>query len=115
MHEALFDQLGGVSFSKGCYVGQEIVSRMEHRGTARKRIVPVVATGGTLVSGDAIMAVEAEIGRIGSVSGSRALAALRLDRVEEFAAKGVALTAGDARLQVDIPSWAHFKPPISHA
>lgn len=115
VHEALFDQLGGVSFSKGCYVGQEIVSRMEHRGTARKRIVPVVATGGTLVSGDAIMAVEAEIGRIGSVSGSRALAALRLDRVEEFAAKGVALTAGDARLQVDIPSWAHFKPPISHA
>jgi folate-binding protein YgfZ len=40
-HEALFDQLGGVSFSKGCFVGQEVVSRMEHRGTARKRVVPV--------------------------------------------------------------------------
>ena len=44
-HEALFDQLHGVSFTKGCYVGQEIVSRMEHRGTARKRIVPVDADG----------------------------------------------------------------------
>ena len=40
-HEALFDQLNGVDFAKGCYVGQEVVSRMEHRGTARKRIVPV--------------------------------------------------------------------------
>ena len=40
-HEALFDQLNGVDFKKGCYVGQEVVSRMEHRGTARKRIVPV--------------------------------------------------------------------------
>ena len=39
-HEALFDQLNGVDFAKGCYVGQEVVSRMEHRGTARKRIVP---------------------------------------------------------------------------
>ena len=42
-HEALFDQLNGVSFEKGCYVGQEVVSRMQHRGTARKRVVPVRA------------------------------------------------------------------------
>ena len=40
-HEALFDQLNGVDFNKGCFVGQEVVSRMEHRGTARKRVVPV--------------------------------------------------------------------------
>ena len=40
-HEADMDQLGGVDFDKGCYVGQEVVSRMEHRGTARTRIVPV--------------------------------------------------------------------------
>lgn len=114
-HEALFDQLGGVSFSKGCYVGQEIVSRMEHRGTARKRIVPVSATGGAVVSGDAVHAGDIEIGRIGSVAGSRALAALRLDRVEEFAAKGVALTAGNATVTVALPAWAHFKPLGSQA
>ncbi|MGA7116977.1 MAG: folate-binding protein, partial [Hyphomicrobium sp.] len=86
-HEALFDQLHGVSFTKGCYVGQEIVSRMEHRGTARKRIVPVNADG-PLVEGAAVMAGEVEIGRVGSVAGSRGLALLRLDRVDEFAAKG---------------------------
>ena len=44
-HEALFDQLNGVDFDKGCFVGQEVVSRMEHRGTARKRIVPVDGDG----------------------------------------------------------------------
>lgn len=112
-HEALFDQLGGVSFSKGCYVGQEIVSRMEHRGTARRRIVPVNATGGALVPGAAIMAGDADIGRVGSVAGARALAVLRLDRVEEFAAKGVALTSGEATLTVVLPPWARFKPLAS--
>lgn len=112
-HEALFDQLHGVSFSKGCYVGQEIVSRMEHRGTARRRIVPVVANGGPLVPGAAIMAGDAEIGRVGSVAGARGLAALRLDRVDEFTAKGVALTAGEATLSVALPVWVRFKPAAS--
>ncbi len=114
-HEALFDQLHGVSFSKGCYVGQEIVSRMEHRGTARRRIVPVLARGGPLVPGAAIMAGDAEIGRVGSIAGSRGLAVLRLDRVDEFAAKGVALSAGEATVTVELPPWAHFKPMASQA
>lgn len=114
-HEALFDQLHGVSFSKGCYVGQEIVSRMEHRGTARRRIVPVLAAGGALQPGAAIMAGDAEIGRVGSVAGSRGLAAVRLDRADEFAAKGVPLTAGEATVTVALPPWVHFKPMASQA
>lgn len=114
-HEALFDQLHGVSFSKGCYVGQEIVSRMEHRGTARKRIVPVNAVEGSLVEGTSVLAGDVEIGRIGSVAGARALAMLRLDRAEEFAAKTVPFTAGSATLTVDIPYWAHFKPSAAHS
>jgi folate-binding protein YgfZ len=113
-HEALFDQLHGVSFTKGCYVGQEIVSRMEHRGTARKRIVPVDADG-PLVEGAAVVAGDVEIGRVGSVSGSRGLALLRLDRVDEFAAKGVPLTAGGAPIAVSIPAWAHFKTLAAHS
>lgn len=113
-HEALFDQLHGVSFTKGCYVGQEIVSRMEHRGTARKRIVPVTSNG-PLVEGAAVMAGDVEIGRLGSVAGSRGLALLRLDRVDEFAAKGVQLTAEGAPITVSIPAWAHFKPLAAHS
>src|SRR5271169_259933 len=44
-HETDMDQLGGVDFAKGCYVGQEVVSRIEHRGIARARVVPVRYTG----------------------------------------------------------------------
>lgn len=113
-HEALFDQLHGVSFTKGCYVGQEIVSRMEHRGTARKRVVPVNADG-PLAEGAPLLAGDVEIGRVGSVAGARGLAMLRLDRAEEFKAKGVPLTAGDRTLAVDIPAWAHFKPVATHS
>lgn len=114
-HDAMFDQLNGVSFSKGCYVGQEVVSRMEHRGTARKRIVGVQSLDGTSLQRDeAVRGGEVEIGRIGSVSGSQGLALLRLDRVEEFAAKGVPVTAGGARLGIRIPSWAQFKPMSTH-
>ena len=107
-HEALLDQLNGVSFTKGCYVGQEIVSRMEHRGTARKRIVPIASATPLPATGTDIKAGEVTIGALGSASGSQGLALLRLDRVAEFAAQGVALTAGDAIITVNIPSWATF-------
>jgi folate-binding protein YgfZ len=109
-HEARFDELGGVSFSKGCFVGQEVVSRMEHRGTARKRVVPVSLRGGTLAEGASIQAGGVEIGRIGTVAGQRALALLRLDRADEFAAKGVPLMAGDATVTVDLPPGAYATP-----
>ena len=114
-HEALFDQLNGVSFTKGCYVGQEIVSRMEHRGTARRRIVPVSGTAGKLVEGQPVLGGEVEIGRIGSVAGGRALAMIRLDRAEEFAQKGVPLKAGDSTLVIDIPAWADFTTAATHS
>lgn len=114
-HEALFDQLNGVSFTKGCYVGQEVVSRMEHRGTARKRIVPVeTVDGSALRANEPVRAGEVEIGTVGSVCGSRGLALLRLDRVEEFAVKGVPIDAGGAALRIDIPSWASLKPMPPH-
>ncbi len=114
-HEALFDQLNGVSFTKGCYVGQEVVSRMENRGTARKRVVPVVGSAPLPASGAAIIAGGVELGRLGSVAGKRGLALLRLDRVNEFAQKGETLWAGDAQVRVELPAWAHFTPAGSPA
>jgi folate-binding Fe-S cluster repair protein YgfZ len=62
-----------------------------------------------------LLAGDVEIGRVGSVAGARGLAMLRLDRAEEFKAKGVPLTAGDRTLAVDIPAWAHFKPVATHS
>ena len=73
-HEALFDQLNGVDFAKGCYVGQEVVSRMEHRGTARKRIVPVEGVSALPAPGTSIEAAGVPIGTLGSVSGAAGLA-----------------------------------------
>ena len=114
-HEALFDQLNGVDFKKGCYVGQEVVSRMEHRGTARKRIVGVEGEGPLPASGTEITAGGKPIGTLGSVGGASGLALLRLDRAEEAKAAGLPLRAGDVTVAVRIPAWARFKTPAPAA
>jgi folate-binding protein YgfZ len=110
-HEALFDQLNGVDFKKGCYVGQEVVSRMEHRGTARKRIVPVEGNAPLPASGTSVEADGVPIGTLGSVSGASGLALIRLDRAEEALAGGKGLTAGGIKLALRRPAFASFKIP----
>src|SRR6202007_3008277 len=65
-HEADMDQLHGVDFHKGCFVGQEVVSRMEHRGNVRTRIVPVAYEGFAPDAGAAVMAAEKPVGTFGS-------------------------------------------------
>ena len=81
-HEANMDLLRGVDFEKGCYVGQEVVSRMKHRGGARKRIARVRVSGQAPAPGTPVMDGELPVGTLGSVAGASALAMLRLDRVE---------------------------------
>ncbi len=103
-HEANMDLLNGVSFSKGCFVGQEVVSRMQHRGTARKRVV-IVEGDEALETGTAITAGQATIGAIGSVAGHRGLALVRLDRVEEMQRKGERITAAGAALTIQLPAY----------
>jgi folate-binding protein YgfZ len=76
-HETDMDQLGGVDFAKGCYVGQEVVSRMEHRGIARTRAMPVRYDGAAPQAGVAVMAGERQVGTMGSAAAgawARALA-----------------------------------------
>jgi tRNA-modifying protein YgfZ len=114
-HEAMFDQLGGVDFNKGCFVGQEVVSRMEHRGTARKRIVGVEGEGPLPPSGTDITAGSVSIGTLGSVSGNSGLALLRLDRAEEAKTAGVPLRAGEVTVALRIPAWARLKTPAAAA
>jgi folate-binding protein YgfZ len=110
-HEALFDLLNGVSFTKGCYVGQEVVSRMQNRGTARKRAVPVAGDASLPEAGTAIAGGDVEIGQLGSVAGARGLAMLRLDRAAELAAKGEALHAGSISVRIALPDWARALAP----
>jgi folate-binding protein YgfZ len=114
-HEALFDQLHGVDFAKGCFVGQEVVSRMEHRGTARKRVVPVEGVGPLPASGTSIEAGGAAIGTLGSVAGTSGLALVRLDRAEDALARGETLAAGGVGIVLRRPAFASFAMPESEA
>ncbi|MBI3434997.1 MAG: folate-binding protein YgfZ [Proteobacteria bacterium] len=107
-HEADMDQLNGVDFTKGCFVGQEVVSRMEHRGTARKRVVAVTFDGIAPAPGSPILAGESAIGTMGSAVKGRGLALLRLDRAAEALARGQALLADGVALHVVRPDWARF-------
>ena len=110
-HETDMDQLGGVDFTKGCYVGQEVVSRMEHRGTARSRAVPVRYDGAALAAGAAVMAGGRQVGTIGSAAAGHAVALLRLDRVAEAMSRHEPLAAGGVPIHVVKPDWARFAFP----
>jgi hypothetical protein len=94
------DLLAGVDFAKGCFVGQEVVSRMKHRATVRKRVTPFRASGEAPPSGTTIKAGEVELGIIGSHQGDRGLALIRLDRLEEAKAAGVKAVAGGVELEL---------------
>lgn len=110
-HEADMDQLAGVDFDKGCYVGQEVVSRVQHRASARSRVVPVVYDDFAPMNGLPVMAGEKEIGVLGATANGRGLALLRLDRVADAQAAGVPLTAGGITVRPVKPDWAHFDWP----
>lgn len=109
-HDALLDQLGGVSFTKGCYIGQEVVSRMHHRSSARKRIVPIATDAGQLETGTTVIAGAADIGTVLSTDtdAHRALALIRLDRAHEAAEAHTELTANGQPIEIRIPDWATF-------
>ena len=111
-HDALFDQLNGVDFTKGCFVGQEVVSRMQHRGTARRRVVPVEGDS-PLQTGASVEGGGLPIGPIGSVDGAHGLALLRLDRVEEAFGRDAPLMAGGVKITVRRPDFAQFEIPVA--
>ena len=99
-HEANMDRLNGVSFTKGCFIGQEVVARMQHKTVVRKRIVRVTGDA-PLAMGTEVRIGEATLGAIGSVAGTAALAMLRLDRVIEALDKGQPITASGQPITVD--------------
>ena len=102
-HETNMDRLNGVDFDKGCYVGQEVVSRMQHRGTARTRTVRVVLEDFSPEAGTAILAGEKPVGTIGSTSGQNGLALIRVDRAADALQAGTKLTAGGLAIRLADP------------
>lgn len=100
--ESGFDELHGVDFNKGCYVGQEVTARMKHRNLVKKRLFPVTLDGDA-APGAVVKAGDVEAGELRSVTGNRAIALLRLDLAEKggLTVEGVPLTA-------EKPDWASF-------
>ena len=102
-HETNMDRLNGIDFDKGCYVGQEVVSRMQHRGTARTRTVRVTLDGPRPEPGAAILAGDKPVGTMGSAAGHNGLALIRTDRVSDALSAGLGLTAGGLAIRIADP------------
>lgn len=111
-HDVNLDQLHGLSFSKGCYIGQEVVSRMQHRGTARRRIV--IARSLDIISERvAVTANGRPIGAIGTAIGSSGLALVRIDKARDAMAAGVPIMAGDTPVTLELPPQVNFSWPVT--
>jgi folate-binding protein YgfZ len=107
--ESGFDELGGVDWQKGCYMGQELTARMKYRGLAKKRLIPVEIAGPAPEAGTPILREGKEAGELRSVAAHNGgatvgLALLRLEALDGDAP----LTAGDAEVTPRKPDWAKF-------
>ena len=100
-----FEELNGVDFEKGCYVGQEVTARTKHRGLVKKRMLPVQASGPLPGSGTKITLDGKDAGVMFSSVGTRGLALLRLERVEEAARAGTELSSDGTKLRATVPDW----------
>jgi folate-binding protein YgfZ len=98
--EAGFDELGGVAWDKGCYMGQELTARTKYRGLVKRRLVPVTLDSASPPpSGTPILAEGVEVGSLRSCAGQIGLAMLRIDALSR------PLLAGNALVQPNIPGW----------
>jgi len=114
-HETNMDRLAGVDFDKGCYVGQEVVSRMQHRGTARTRSVKVLLEDSSPEVGVSVMAGDKSVGTMGSSAKGKGIALVRIDRVADALDAGQPLTAGGLTLKLAEPDIVRIpaKQPLA--
>ena len=106
--ECGFDELHAIDYDKGCYVGQELTARIHHRGTVRKRLMPVVVDGPLPAPGTPVLRGDRAVGEIRSGAGDRAIALIRLAQLEAAAGEDAGLTAGPARVTPVKPAWARY-------
>ncbi len=108
--EGNYDFLNGISWTKGCYVGQELTARMHYRGLAKKRLFPVRITGKAPPTSATVMLDDSEAGEMRSSSGDIGLCLLRLDAFRECAANNKTLQSGNTILSPYKPDWMALLP-----
>jgi folate-binding protein YgfZ len=107
--EAGFDELNGVDWQKGCYIGQELTARTKYRGLIKKRLMPVEIDGPAPAPGAIVTTDGREVGEMRSSRDGRGLALLRIEPVAE----GKPLKAGDATLVASHPGWMRLDDNVS--
>lgn len=110
-HDVLMDLNEGVAMKKGCFVGQEVVSRMQHRGTARRRIVQVTGESALPRPGTSVTANDRTIGHLGTTIDSKGLALVRIDRAAKAMDDETPIFAGSAPISLTLPSWTGLRFP----
>ena len=114
-HDVNFDQTGGVSFPKGCFIGQEVVSRMQHRGTARRRVLVAHSDGNLPPMGTSITVDGREIGTTGSSADTIGIALVRIDRAKDAIDAGSPILAGETPITLTLPPHVRFGFPEAEA
>lgn len=106
--EAGFDELGGVDFQKGCYMGQETTTRSKHRNLIKKRLMPVTFDGPAPAPGTPVTLDGVEAGEIRSTLGGQGIALIRLEKLKAAGDAVGAFASGDAKVTPKKPAWAVF-------
>lgn len=102
--ESGFEELNGVDFNKGCYLGQELTARTKYRGLVKKRLIPVSIDGTTPLPGETIKQDGKSVGELRSIAGDLGMALIRLEAL----ANDASLTVGDSLVVPIKPDWANF-------
>jgi folate-binding protein YgfZ len=107
-----FDELHGVDWDKGCYMGQELTARTRYRGLVRKRLLPVTISGEAPAPGTPLMLGNVEAGELRSLGpdGKHGLAMVRLEHLDRAQAEG--LSAGGAKLHPSVPDWMRLPEQV---
>lgn len=101
--DANFDALGGVDYKKGCFIGQEVSSRMKRKGDIRRRAL--IIEGAALEKGAAVIAGGSTLGETIAASGDKALALIRLDRLAAARESGAQISASGETVEITSPAY----------
>ncbi|WP_455477427.1 CAF17-like 4Fe-4S cluster assembly/insertion protein YgfZ [Bartonella sp. B41] len=111
-HDINYDQIGGLTFNKGCYIGQEVISRMHHRSTARRRVL-VVKSQNKLIPESNVEAGTKVLGCLGTCAGNEALTLMRIDHVKDAMDNGIPFTVKNYPVTISIAENMNFTFPES--